>query len=125
MKELSTINFGVKIEKGTEVGSLLLSQPHLIDSILKDLKLLNHGQTASKTADTPATFENKLHKDVGGKPFDYPWEYCSVIGKLNFLEKSTRGDLAYSVHQCACFMSQPMKSHGEAVKRIGRYLLST
>jgi Reverse transcriptase (RNA-dependent DNA polymerase) len=71
---------GVKIEKGTEAGSLLLSQPHLIDSILEDLKLLNHGQTASKTADTPATFENKLHKDVGGKPFDYSWEYRSVIG---------------------------------------------
>jgi hypothetical protein len=60
---------------------------------------------------------------LGGKPFDYPWEYCSVIGKLNFLEKSTRGDLTYSVHQCARFMSQPMKSHGEAVKCIGQYLL--
>jgi Reverse transcriptase (RNA-dependent DNA polymerase) len=116
---------GVKIEKGTEAGTLLLSQPHLIDSILEDLRLLNHGQTASKTADTPAAFENKLHKDLNGKPFDYPWEYRSVIGKLNFLEKSTRGDLAYSVHQCARFMAQPMKSHGEAVKRIGRYLLST
>jgi hypothetical protein len=81
---------GVKIEKGNEPRSLLLLQPHLIDSILEDLKLLNHGQTASKTADTPATFENRLHKDAQGKPFDYPWEYHGVIGKLNFLKKSTR-----------------------------------
>jgi Reverse transcriptase (RNA-dependent DNA polymerase) len=89
---------GVKIAKGKEAGSFTLTQPHLIHSILEDLKLLNHGQTASKAADTPATFENKLHKDVDGEPFNYPWDYRSVIGKLNFLEKSTRGDLAYSVH---------------------------
>jgi hypothetical protein len=117
---------GVKVSKGDEEGTLNMAQPHLIDSILEDLRLLNHGKPkAAKPVDTPATFENNLHKDAGGKPFDYPWDYRSVIGKLNFLEKSTRGDLAYSVHQCARFMSSPMKSHGEAVKRIGRYLLGT
>ena len=103
-----------------------LAQPHLIDSILEDQTLINHGKRKeAKAVDTPATFENKLHKDAGGEPFNYPWDYRSVIGKLNFLEKSTRGDLAYSVHQCARFMASPMKSHGEAVKRIGRYLLGT
>jgi Reverse transcriptase (RNA-dependent DNA polymerase) len=116
---------GVKISKGDEPGTFKLTQPHLIDSILEDLQLLNHGKTASKPADTPATFDNRLHKDIDGKPFDYPWEYRSVIGKLNFLEKSTRADLAYSVHQCARFMAEPRKIHGEAVKRIGRYLLSS
>jgi hypothetical protein len=44
---------------------------------------------------------------------------------MNYLEKSTWGDLAFSVHQCTRYMSQPMRSHGEAVKRIGRYLLGT
>jgi len=117
---------GVKIEKGDEEGTYTLTQPHLINSVLEDLQLLNHGKAAtSKSADTPATFESKLHQDKGGAPFTYPWEYRSVIGKLNFLEKSTRGDLAYSVHQCARFMTSPKKSHGEAVKRIGRYLLGT
>jgi hypothetical protein len=48
-----------------------------------------------------------------------------VIGKMKYLEKSTRGDLAFSIHQCARFMSRPMRVHGEAVKRIGRYLLGT
>jgi Reverse transcriptase (RNA-dependent DNA polymerase) len=57
---------GVKIAKGKEAGTFVLTQPHLIDSVLEDLKLLNHRQTASKVADTPATFENKLHKDVHG-----------------------------------------------------------
>jgi hypothetical protein len=116
---------GVKIDKGVEDGTFKLSQPHLIDSILEDLKLINHGAKLSKPSDTPATFESKLQKDLTGAPFEYPWDYRSVIGKMNFLEKSTRGDLAYSVHQCARFMATPRKSHGEAVKRIGRYLLGT
>ena len=51
--------------------------------------------------------------------------YRSVIGKLNFLEKSTRGDISYPVHQCARFASDPRASHAEAVKRIGRYLMGT
>jgi hypothetical protein len=28
-----------------------------------------------------------------------------VIGKLNYLEKSTRDDLAFSVHECAQYMA--------------------
>jgi len=48
-----------------------------------------------------------------------------VIGKLNFLEKSTRLDLSYAVHQCARFAADPKQSHGAAVKRIGRYLVGT
>jgi hypothetical protein len=48
-----------------------------------------------------------------------------MIGKMNYLEKSTRGDLAFSVHQCTQYMAHLMQSHGEAVKRIGRYLLGT
>ena len=53
------------------------------------------------------------------------FHYRSVIGKLNFLEKSTRLDISVSVHQCARFSEHPMRSHAEAVKRIGRCLLAT
>jgi hypothetical protein len=44
---------------------------------------------------------------------------------LNFLEKSTRPDISYAVHQCARFSQDPKKSHAEAVKRIVRYLKAT
>ena len=53
------------------------------------------------------------------------FHYRSVVGKLNFLEKSTRLDISVSVHQCARFSESPKKSHAEAVKRIGCYLLAT
>ena len=42
-----------------------------------------------------------------------------------FLEKSTRGELAYAIHQCARFSENPKQSHTEAVLRICRYLQAT
>ena len=68
---------------------------------------------------------NALGPDVGGEPFEYEWNYRGVIGKLNFLEKSTRPDISAATNTCARFMQAPTKKHGEAVKRIGRYLLGT
>ncbi len=111
---------GVKIVK-LDNGTITLTQPHLIDSILKDLHLSEN----SKTMDVPAFLTVPLDKDSNGKPFDRHFDYRSVIGKLNFLEKSTRPDIAMAVHQCARFSSDPKQLHGAAVKRIGRYLLQT
>eukprot|EP00978_Attheya_sp_CCMP212_P021713 scaffold63791_cov41-Attheya_sp.AAC.1 len=52
------------------------------------------------------------------------WNYRSVVGKLNFLEKSTMPDLAYSIHQCSRFSIDPKESHAQAIKQIGRYLMA-
>ena len=115
---------GVNVKQHKD-GAFEFKQPQLIDSILEDLRLLTPGDNKAKPAETPAKLDHRMNKDPGGRAFDYTWAYRSVIGKMNFLEKSTRGDLAYSVHQCARFMSCPMRVHGEAVKRIGRYLLGS
>ncbi|KAL7564554.1 hypothetical protein ACA910_013955 [Epithemia clementina (nom. ined.)] len=107
---------GIKIRNQTD-GSIMLTQPHLIDSILQDLQL----QSNSQVRETPALSTVILHKDEQGKPKDQQanFHYCSVIGKLNFLEKSTRPDISYAVHQCARFSESPKESHAKAVKLIG------
>jgi hypothetical protein len=118
---------GVKIQRRAD-GSIKLSQPHLIDQILEDLNLL-HSDSESKykpkSQETPANSTTILNRDVDGESHDQNWSYRSVIGKLNFLEKSSRPDLAYAVHNAARFSSDPKASHSKAVKRIGRYLLGT
>ena len=111
---------GVHIER-TDEGALTFTQPTLIDSILQDLRL----DESSKTHATPAPSTTVLHADETGEDHDGHFNYLSVIGKLNYLTKSTRPDLSYSVHQASRFMSNPKKSHALAVKRIGRYLLLT
>ena len=53
------------------------------------------------------------------------FNYCSVIGKLNSLAKSTRPDLAFAVHQCVQFSLDSKQSHDEAVQWISHYLKGT
>jgi Reverse transcriptase (RNA-dependent DNA polymerase) len=110
---------GVKIcREGSQVS---LSQPQLIASILKDLGL--EGQSNSRSI--PALSSVILHKYENSENHHEKWDYRSVIGKLNYLEKSTRPDLAYAVPQCARFAANPKVEHTKAVKLIGRYLLGT
>jgi hypothetical protein len=111
---------GIKIRKQKD-GSIEMSQPHLIESILKDLRF----QSNTKSQPTPALSSKILQCDESGADTEGDFHYRSVIGKLNFLEKMTRPDLAYSVHQCARFSSCTKRSHERAVRHIGRYLQGT
>jgi histone deacetylase 1/2 len=111
---------GKKITKRPD-GTIILTQPQLITSILEDLNLLASNAKGRKT---PALSSVILTEDQDGASFDNSF-HRSVIGKLNYLEKSTRPELAYTVHQCARLCTQPKRSHAKAVKHIGRYLLST
>ena len=57
--------------------------------------------------------------------FDGHFNYRRVIGKLNFLEQSTRGDISYATHMLARFSTCPKEEHGAAAKWLGRYLFNT
>jgi hypothetical protein len=111
---------GIKVTRQND-NSFLLTQPQLIQSILDDLHLPN----TAKESQVPYLSSKLLTPNLQDTDFNGHFDYCSVIGNLNYLEKSTRPELAYAVHQCARFCSAPKCSHGEAVKRIGRYLLGT
>jgi len=45
-----------------------------------------------------------------------------MIGKLNYLEKCTRPDIAFAAHQCTHFSADPCKPHANAMKWLGHYL---
>ena len=112
---------GVNIDHHPD-GTIHLTQKRLIQSILEDL-----GLTASnvKCVSTPMVSSKLLSRHPNSPSFDGSFNYRRVIGKLLFLEKSTRADLTYAVHQCARFSHDPKEEHGQAVKRIGRYLKGT
>ena len=111
---------GIQVQRQDD-GSIQLTQPQLIESIIKDL----HLQSRSNSKTTTAVTSNLLHKDTNGPDMSPDFHYCSVIGKLNFMEKSTQPDISVSVHQCARFSESPKRSHTEAVKCIGNYLLAS
>ena len=112
---------GINISK-SEDGRIHLSQPHLIDQILKDLKMDIDNLT---TKETPCKISEVLRANVNGKKFDNSFHYRSVIGKLNYLEKGTRSDISYITHQCTRFTEQPMDIHARAIRWLARYLKGT
>jgi hypothetical protein len=103
---------GVSIDKRSD-ATIHLSQPHLIDQILDDLRL---NGTNVKSRSTPAASSKLLTRHSESEPFDNSFNYRSLIGKLNYLEKATRSDIAYAVLQCARFVSDPKIEHGDAVR---------
>ena len=54
-----------------------------------------------------------------------PWQDVHGVGKLNFLEKSTRPEISYSTHQVATFSEDPKWSHREVVIWLCKYLWET
>jgi hypothetical protein len=45
--------------------------------------------------------------------------------EVNFLEKSTRPDISFVVHQLSRYSTKQKHSHGQAMKHLGCYLLGT
>ena len=71
-----------------------LSQPLLIHQLLNDVRL----PAILTKSQTPAKSTRILQQDLAAPAFDDRFNYHSVIGKLNFLEKTTRGDISYATH---------------------------
>ena len=112
---------GVSIDRRAD-GTINLTQADLIDQILTDLRLQADNV---KSRSRPMASSKVLTRHSGSKSFDNSFNYRSVIGKLNYLEKATRSDISFAVHQCARFVSDPKVKHGEAVRWLGRYLKGT
>ena len=112
---------GINIQREND-GSIYLSQPHLIDQILKDLRMDDDNV---KQKDTPAKSSEILNAGLNTKDFDGSFNYRSIIGKLNYLERGTRSDIAYIVHQCARFTASPKEQHAKAIRWLGQYLKAT
>jgi hypothetical protein len=109
---------GVNIKRHKD-GSIHLAQPHLIDQILDNLPLDDDNVSEKITL---ATLLKLLSRRSNSKPFDNSFNYQLVVGKLNYLEKSTRSNIAYITHQLAHFSSDPKKKHGQVIRWLGRYL---
>ncbi len=102
-------------------SSFHLTQPFLIERISAFLGFDNGRRNEQDTS----VGKPLLNKDLNGVPRKYTWEYCGAIGMLTYLTGSVCPDIAMAVHQCARFSTNPMRSHEQAVMRVGQYLLSS
>ena len=111
---------GINFRKESN-GTLKLTQPQLIDDILKEVGITE----TTRTKPTPAASTKLLTRDIHLPKFNNSFNYRRVIGQLNYLEKGSRPDISYAVHQCARFSSDPRQSHADAVIHICKYLHGT
>ena len=108
----------VKIDRKSP-NEIIFTQPHLIDDILNDLRLRH----AKDGKETPAASSRILTRNNNGTDHDKSFHYRSVIRKLNYLEKAMRPDISFATPQCARYVADPKKSHTQALRWLGRYLL--
>ena len=67
-----------------------VKRPHLTSTKLQYM--------AHDTHETQATAI--LHADENEPPFKQKWNYCSLVGKLNFPALNSSPDICFAVHQC-------------------------
>ncbi|KAI2507936.1 hypothetical protein MHU86_6469 [Fragilaria crotonensis] len=75
---------GVQIDRIND-NTFNLSQPHLINDIIKELRL-DAGQNVAIKNTTGAS-SKVLCRHLESPPFDDHFNYCRVIGQMNYLEK--------------------------------------
>ena len=103
-------------------------QAHWIDPVISDWRH-NQGplfQAKYQTNKDSGSIHQDPQKGFKCNPNDEKkFKYYSFIRRLKFLKKSTRYDIAYSVHQCTCFLEEPRQSHTKYVNHLFRYLVGT
>jgi len=82
-----------------------------------------NNRTESKP--NPAKIATKLNRLSNEPPHNAKWDCKAIIRKLNYLEKSTRPDIAFAAHQVARFQTNPKQAHTKAVQWLGRYIQGT
>ena len=98
-----------------------MTQPYLARQIMKAMKLDEN----SKKRSIPAASSKTLTRHPNSENFDGFYNYRSVIGQLNYLEKETRLDVAFQTHQCARYSESPKVEHGQAMRWLGWYIAAT
>jgi hypothetical protein len=76
---------GVNINR-EEDGTVTFLQPHLVDKILEAMKM---DIPTLKPKDTPAPSSRILHRHSESEDFDNSFNYRSVVGMLNYLDKGS------------------------------------
>ena len=103
----------------TDGSNIELTQTGLIEKVIDYTMMGNASEKSTPAAQEP------LGSDLDGELFSEEWQYSAAVGMLLYLSSNTRPDIQFAVHQVARFSHAPRKSHGQAIKRIIRYLIAT
>jgi hypothetical protein len=110
---------GLKIDRLPD-GSITLSQPDYIDSMLQRFNMID-----VNTVDTPLHHKTHLDNIPATEREADSALYQSIVGSIMYAALGTRPDIAYAVSVLSRYNSKPYTSHLTAAKRVLRYLKGT
>lgn len=102
---------------------MTLSQQNYLERILTKSNM-----SKSHSVATPMVTNTRLHASTNDKHRSFSQKainYAQAIGLLNYLDVSTRPDIAFAVSQLSQNLKRPNKSHWNAVLHLLRYLSGT
>jgi hypothetical protein len=122
MKDLGIAKYllGIRIDYKAD-GSIVIDQKHYIEEMLREFDLEDIGRSTF----IPAAGYTSL---TPREPTDIPTdnrEYQRLIGKLNWLVRATRADIAFATQRLSQYSINPTKRHLGAALYILKYLGTT
>jgi hypothetical protein len=116
---------GINCKINKEDKSIEMLQTGLIDKVIDAIENPTGQRREGLTAKKTPAHVAPLHKSEDSPPLDADYDYRAVVGMLLYLSGNSRPDIAFAVSQVARFTHNPKVPHGDAVKRIVRYLKGT
>ncbi|KAL5838301.1 hypothetical protein ACOSQ3_015470 [Xanthoceras sorbifolium] len=127
MKDLGPAKkiLGMQITRDKQEGTLQLSQAEYIKRILHRFKMDDAKPVSTPLASHFRLSKNQSPQTEEERNFMDKIPYASAVGSLMYAMVCTRPDIGHAVGAISRFMSDPGKTHWEAVKWILRYLRGT
>ncbi len=122
LSDLGNISYylGMEISRDRTKNKLFLSQKKYINELLTKFNI-----NGDKPIYSPSVQGVRLEKNTEQAELNDINLYQQQIGSLMYLMTATRPDIAFSVSNCARFMSNPNKEHFNALNRIWQYVKTT
>jgi hypothetical protein len=120
MKDLGKARhlLGMQITRDRVRGTIAIDQKHYIEELV-------HEYNIAKTADMPAAGYENLTKAGPEEPLIDEKTYQTLIGKLNWLTRATRPDIAFVTQKLSQHAHKPIKRHMTGAQHVLKYLTKT
>lgn len=124
MTDEGSIKFilGIKIRRDRPNRAIYLSNGQYIQDLLKDFNMLTAlPVTTPMECKTISSMDSpKPNSDEWQRMQNVPYRQC--VGRLTYLMRTTRPDLAFSVSLLSRYLHNPGERHWNLCKRVMRYL---
>jgi hypothetical protein len=121
MEDLGKVRYALGIRITQSLDKISLVQDKYINNILAEFNIVNHQNTPA-----PLPSNWNLEKDKPSEALNPPlFNYCQLVGLLQWLVQCIRPDLAFAASCLAQFLEDPSAIHFQAGIHVLRYLNNT